>query len=130
MICIHFHQNLCNGKEVLDLKDSRFCELKHSIKKVNTKQLKNVEQDISVNELEDVVKLSKNNKSPGPDGFSYEFYKLSWPELKYFLFKIITHYRNNGDINKTQQQGIITCISKGDKIHTTSKLYVGDQLRY
>ena len=69
-----FYQNLYNGKEVSDLDDSRFCEVKHSIKKFNTDQLKNLEQEISINELEDVVKVSKYNKSPGPDGFSNEFY--------------------------------------------------------
>ena len=71
-----FYQNLYKGKEVLDLDDSRFCEVKHSIKKFNTEQLKNLEQEISFNALENVVKLAKYNKSPGPDGFSNEFYKL------------------------------------------------------
>ena len=54
-------------------------------------------------------------KSPGPDGFSHELYKIFWPELRYFLLKIVTYYRNTGEINKTQQRGIITCIPKGDK---------------
>ena len=123
-----FYQNLYNGKEVLDLNDSRFCEVKHRIKKVNTEQLKKLEQDISINELEDIVKLSKISNSPGPDGFSNGFYRLFWPEPKYFLLKITTNYRNTGKINKTQQQGIIMCIPKGDKNRNDIK--TGDQLRY
>ena len=76
------------------MNDSIFCEVKHSVKKDYTEQLKNLEQDISIDEKEKVVKLSKNDKSSGPDGFSNEFYKFFWPELDYYLLKIITHYRN------------------------------------
>ena len=110
-----FYQNLYNVKEVLDLCDSGFCAVKHRVKKVNQEQLKNLEKDISIYELEDVAKVSKDNKSPGPDGFSNEFYKLFWPELIYFLLTLVTYYRNTGEIIKTQQQGIITCVPKGDK---------------
>ena len=36
-------------------------------------------------------------------------------EVRYFLLNIETYYRNTGEINKTQQQGIITCIPNGGK---------------
>ena len=50
-------------------------------------QLNNVDrdklhEDISLDELEDMIKQCDNNKSPGLDGISYEFYKAAWPLIK------------------------------------------------
>ena len=50
-------------------------------------QLNNVDRDklheeISFDELEDVIKHCDNNKSPGLDGLTYEYYKATWPLIK------------------------------------------------
>ena len=38
----------------------------------------NMHKSITLDELEDVLKCCKNNKSPGLDGLPYEFYKKVW----------------------------------------------------
>ena len=48
-----------------------------------------MEKEISEDELKTIVYKSKNNKSPGPDGFSNEFYKIFWTQIKILLLKLI-----------------------------------------
>ena len=45
----------------------------------------NLEEPIKINELEDRIKTSKNNKAPRPDGFSNEFIKVFSHELKHWI---------------------------------------------
>ncbi|KAJ8033044.1 hypothetical protein HOLleu_23168 [Holothuria leucospilota] len=56
----------------------------------------------------------KNNKSPGPDGFTVEFYKYFWNEIGQFLLRSLNFGYENS-LSVTQKQGVITLIPKGDK---------------
>ena len=48
-------------------------------------------------ELDEVLKTCKNNKSPGLDGLTYEFYRKVWPVMKYDFREILQCqlYRTN-----------------------------------
>ena len=39
-------------------------------------------EDILSDEIDDIIKLSENNKAPGLDGLSYEFYKSTWEIIR------------------------------------------------
>ena len=80
-----------------------------------------IEKDITLEELGRVIQKSKNNKSPGPDGFTYEFYKMFWPNLKIILLQLLNTYRRKNQVNPSQLEGIITCIPKGEKIRNNLK---------
>ena len=80
-----------------------------------------VEKEITLDELSNIVKKSKNNKSPGPDGYSNEFYKVFWPTIKILLMKLLNSYRNKNIVNPAQLEGIITCIPKGGKVRNILK---------
>ena len=69
-----------------------------------------MEKEISEEELKTIVYKSKNNKSPGPDGFSNEFYKKIWTQIRILLLKLMKFYRARGELNKAQTNGIITFI--------------------
>ena len=58
---------------------------------------------------------SKNNKSPGLDGYSPEFYKCFWPQLGDFFLDCINNNFEKGKLTNTQSQGVITCLPKGRK---------------
>ena len=45
--------------------------------------------------MQKVIKNAKKNKSPGPDGYSNEFYKIFWPELNQWMIKLFNNYRDN-----------------------------------
>ena len=47
------------------------------------------EGEINVNEASKVLQKMNNNKSPGSDGFSTEFFKFFWIDLKSFVVNSI-----------------------------------------
>lgn len=57
----------------------------------------------------------KNDKSPGADGFTAEFFKYFWPDLKYFVIRAINKSYEIGELSSINKLGIITCIPKQDK---------------
>ena len=57
----------------------------------------------------------KNNKSPGSDCFTTEFYKFFWNDLKDFLVRAVNDVLTNKKLPIPQRLGIITCLPKGDK---------------
>jgi hypothetical protein len=44
--------------------------------------LSELEQEFSEEEVWGALRAMPNNKSPGPDGFSWEFYRHCWPVIK------------------------------------------------
>ncbi|MCG7878665.1 MAG: reverse transcriptase domain-containing protein [Candidatus Thiodiazotropha endolucinida] len=74
-----------------------------------------LEGELSEAEILTVLKKMKNNKSPGSDGFTIEFFKFFYNDLKVFIRKAINEGYRAGKLSITQRQGIITCLPKGDK---------------
>ena len=56
-----------------------------------------------------------NNKSPGPDGFSVEFFKFFFKDIGDFYVRSIREGLANGRLSVTQYQGVITCLPKDNK---------------
>ena len=54
----------------------------------------------------------KNNKSPGSDGMSVEFYKLIWKAIKQFYINSINYSYTIGHLKELQTKSIITWIPK------------------
>ena len=61
------------------------------------------------------LKNMKNGKSPGCDGFTVEFYKLFWRNIKTLLIKSINYAFEYGKLSIDQRRGIITLIPKRGK---------------
>lgn len=74
-----------------------------------------LEGEIKLHEISYVLKKMKNNKSPGSDGFTVEFFKFFYNDLKVFIQRAINEGYRTGKLSVTQRQGIITCLPKGDK---------------
>lgn len=75
----------------------------------------NLEKNIDEHELLSVLKNMKNNKSPGSDGFTVEFFKFFWSDLKAYITKAVQHIFLSKHLPISQRLGIITCLPKGDK---------------
>ena len=70
---------------------------------------------ITEEECLSALKSMPNNKSPGSDGITTEFYKLIWKEIGKYLVQSINHSYENGHLNTLQKQSIISLIPKKDK---------------
>ena len=56
-----------------------------------------------------------NNKTPGSDGISTEFYKFFWPDVKDIVTDSIHYALDNKQLSIDQKRGILTLIPKKDK---------------
>ena len=74
-----------------------------------------LEGEISIQELYHCLRNMKNNKSPGTDGFTVEFYKFFWKDIKSIILNSLNGAFRSGLLSTMQREGVITCIPKGNK---------------
>ena len=74
-----------------------------------------LEQPITKEELEKALGKMKNNKSPGLDRYSAEFYKKFWPQIGDFFLNAVNENYENGALSNSQTEEVITCLPKTGK---------------
>ena len=78
---------------------------------------------VTSTEIEAVTKNIPKNKSPGPDGFTGEFYQTSREELMPILLKLFQKIAEEGTLLKSFYKATITLIAKPDKNNTKKENY-------
>ena len=86
-----------------------------AIPKLNNKDIKICEGIITEDELFDALCSMENNKSPGNDGLTKEFYETFWNEIKRPLMASILCGFNNQELSTSQRQAVIKLIEKKDR---------------
>ncbi|KAL9964740.1 hypothetical protein ACROYT_G028420 [Oculina patagonica] len=111
-----FYKNLYDDKD----QEISFDELHNYTRNLNTPKLSDHQQllcegQLTYDECYKVVDQLKNNKSPGNDGLTAEFYKQFWPILGGLLVDSLNAAYVNGRLSNSQRQAIIRLIEKKDK---------------
>ena len=70
---------------------------------------------MSISECERTLKFMENNKAPGTDGLTPEFYRYFWDILGSYMVNSFNYAFQNGSLSISQRQGIISLIPKKKK---------------
>ena len=95
----------------------RFSE-KFNLPRLNQEEIEIMTIPITCTEIEAVIKNLPKHKSPGPDGFTGEFYQTLSEELKPILLKLFQKIAEEGTLPNTFYKATITLIPKPDKDNT------------
>ena len=96
---------------------------KHNLLRLNQEEIENMNRPITSTEIETVIKNLPTNKSPGPDGFTGEFYKTFREELTPMLLKLFQKIAEEGTLPNSFYKATITLIPKRDKDVTKKENY-------
>ena len=117
----YYRQLYANKMDNLE-ETNKFYE-KHNLPRLNQEEIKNISRPITSTEIETVIKNLPTNKSPGPDGFTGEFYQTFREELTTILLKLFQNIAEGGTLPKSFYEATITLIPKPDKDVTKNENY-------
>eukprot|EP00253_Pinus_taeda_P024446 PITA_24446 len=96
--------------------------LTQSIPKVVTKdQNLSLLKEISMEKVEEAVKSMPNDKAPGPDGFTINFFKACWQTIKIEIWEVVEDSRRFGTILKSINSTFLALIPKEENAQTPEK---------
>lgn len=70
------------------------------------------ERKLSTSECYRSLQLFENNKSPGNDGLTVEFYKAFWNIVGIIMEESLNCSYDHGELSNSQREAIITLIEK------------------
>ena len=89
---------------------------------LNQEELENINRPITRSEIETVIKNLPTNKSPGPDGFTGEFYQTFREKLTPILLTLLQN-KGGGTLPNSSYEATITLIPKPEKDITKKENY-------
>ena len=95
----------------------RFLE-KFNLPRLNQEEIEIMNKSITSTEIEAVIQNLLKNKSPGPDGFTGEFYHTFREELMPIILKLFQKIAEEETLSNSFYRTTITLIPNPDKDNT------------
>ena len=73
------------------------------------------DEPITLSEVTKALNTMKNNKCPGSDGLTVEFYKATWPKLQSHFMDMVNQVMVDGQLGPSARRGLMQLIPKKDK---------------
>ena len=87
----------------------------YNFPKLDQGEIENPNRPITSMDIETVIRNLPANKSPGPDGFTAEFYQNFREELTLILLKLFQKIAEEGKLPNSVYEATVTLIAKPDK---------------
>ena len=94
---------------------------KYNFPKQIQEEIENLNRPITSTEIKTLIRNLPANQSPGPEGFTAEFYQKFREELTPILLKLFQKIAEDGKLPNSFYEATITLISKPDKDATHTK---------
>ena len=95
---------------------------KFNLPRLNQEEIEIMNNPVTSTEIEAVIKNLPKKKSPGPDGFTGEFYQSFRDELMCILLKLFSKIAEERTLQHSFYEAIITLIPKADKDNTKRRI--------
>ena len=120
----HYYEQLYVSK-LYNLEEVDRFLVKFSHPRLNQEETEIMNNPVTGTEIEAVIKKENlpQNKSPGPDGFTGEFYQAFRGELMPILLKLFKNVAEQGTLPNLFYEATITLIPKPDKDNTRKENY-------
>ena len=99
----------------------RFLE-KYNLPKLSEEEAESLNRPVMPDEIETVIKKLPTQKSPGPDGFTGEFYRAFKGELTPILHRLFQKIQEDESLPNSFYEANIILIRKPDKDITKKKI--------
>ena len=103
------------GNKMDNLEEMERFLVKFNLSRLNQKE---IEIMITSTGIEALIKNLSQNKSPGPDGFTGEFYQIFREELMPIILKLFQKFAEKGTLPNSICEATITLKPKPDKDNT------------
>ena len=112
----NFYEDLYSSRDhLLDDIDLNNKLNNYEIPKLTEIEKDMLERNITKSEVLESLKRCKNNKTPGCDGFTAEFFKFFWTDLGDFIYRSFLISFEKKELSQSQTIGVITVLPKGNK---------------